>query len=250
MKCLGRKPAHYNRKVFRSAMTLGATLDGLGAPPPESVDWTAAVFQATGGDWGGMHGNDRLGDCTIADTANQILLHTANAGRFTIPSDQDVEAAYYALTGGADDGCVETDVLSYMQRAGLAGQKIDLWGSVNPANLDHIKWCVQLFGACRLGIFVDAAMIQQFESYQPWTAAAASPIGGHDVPVVKYDGDWLYVVTWNRIQRVSAQLLADPKFCEEAHSELWLDWIRQQSGTAPNDFSLDKLAQDLAAIGD
>ncbi len=245
---------------MRGALALAQALAPLGAPPSVSSDYVSAVDKATGGGWG-MDGNgpsphnpascpEGAGNCTIADSAHQIMLHTANAGSIVIPTATECLDTYFKLTGGPDTGLDETTVCEAMQSAGLAGQKSAGSGMLDPARLDHIRWTVQIFGACRLGIIVDQKMEAQFSSEEPWTTPAASNdpnAGGHDVPVVQYDTEYAWVVTWGRLQPITWNLMAQPAFLQEAHAEVWPDFVRI-GGTAPNGFSLDGLLAQLPRV--
>ena len=253
----GRKPAVHNMQTMRSALAMARHLDPLGTPPTHSADWPAAVDAVTGGDWG-MFANDQVGDCTMADGCHQIMVHTANASTLLTPTAQDALDAYSALTGfdpsqtapdgsnPTDNGAAELDVCQYMQTTGICGHKSDGYGSIDPRNYNHIKWCVQLFGACRLGFTVVQSAMDQFDAGQPWDYVGDNtPVGGHDVPIVKYDASYYYVVTWGKLQPVTQRFLGH--YLDEAHQELYADWIRQ-AGTAPNNFNLQSLLRDLKLV--
>lgn len=239
---LGRLPPKHTAYTFRAGLVLAAAVAPLGKPPDVSDDWTRAVKVP----WG-MYGNDRLGDCVMADTAHQIILHTANAGTVFVPDEHEVERVYFQLTGGQDVGLNETDVCQYLITTGLCGQKSAGTAMIDPANLDHIRWCVQLFGACRLGINVTQNLQTDFSQGAPWTRLIDPVEGGHDVPIVRYDRDYAYCVTWGGIQAIAWSLMAQPAFLEESHAEVWCDFCAA-SGACPNGFNLLQLLADLPAL--
>lgn len=251
---LGRKPAVHNRRTMMGALIMAKSLDALGTPPEVSNDYVAAVDKATGGDWG-MMGNDTLGDCTFADGAHQIMLHTANCGRIFIPHETDVIGAYALATGydpsqpSTDQGAVEVEVCDFMKDHGISGHKSSGWANVEPTNLDHIKWAVQLFGACRLGVNLPQSAMNDTAAGSPWGTghggAYADILGGHDVPIVKYDKDLFYIVTWGKLQAVTPAFLNE--YCDEAHAEVYEDWVND-TGVAPSGFRLDALLANLSLI--
>jgi hypothetical protein len=248
---LGRKPAVHTRKTLKSALVMAKVLDKLGPPPDVSNDYLAAVTAKVGVDWGYM-GNDAVGDCTIADTAHAMMLRTANASEIVIPTTEECLALYSAITGyvpgnvTTDNGASEVDVCDYLERVGFLGHKSDATGVIDPSNTHHLKWCMQLFGSCRLGVNLPESAMTQSNTGQPWTVVPGSPIdGGHDVPILYYDKDWFYINTWGLITKVSPEFIA--QYCDEAHCELYFDWVRSQ-GTAPSGFSLDDLASDMAGV--
>ena len=192
-------------------------------------------------------------NCTCADTAHHLMLRTANVGQVVVPTDADVERMYEAFgfrpgDSSSDQGANETDVCRWDQQVGLLGHRCVNYGSLDPRNLDHLRWGVQLFGAVRLGIQVPDDMEDQFSAGQVLARHHGSQLteDGHDVPIVHYEGDRVWIVTWGRRVETSWDWL---RWCmDEAHAELYPDWIRAQ-GTAPNNFTLDQLVADLAHVG-
>lgn len=251
----GRLAPVHTARTMRSALALFKALDPLGAPPVTSTDYVSAVTKQSPGGWG-MFLNDQLGDCVCADSCHSLMLRTANAGAIVIPTDQDCLELYEAVghyvpgNSSTDQGCDETAMCQYLETTGLCGQKSAGTAMVDPTNLDHIRWTVQIFGACRLGIIVDSQMEEQFGSKQPWTTPAAADdqtAGGHDVPIVQYDAQYAYVVTWGGLQPVAWSLLANSSFLDEAHCELWPDFINA-TGTTPAGLDLETLLADLQAL--
>ncbi len=249
---LGRKPARHDRRTMRGALVMSKHLTSLAPPPAVSNDYVAAVDAVTKGNWG-MMGNDTLGDCTMADGAHQIMLHTANSSSaIVIPAEADVVAAYSAATGynpadpNTDQGGVEADICAFMQTTGICGHKSDGWGNIEPSNLDHVRWAVQLFGACRIGVNLPQEAMDATDAKEPWDIGGNTTIlGGHDVPIVKYDSSYFYVVTWGKLQAVTPAFIA--AYCDEAHAEVYADWI-SAAGVSPSGFNLSLLLADLAEV--
>lgn len=253
----GKKPAVFNRHTQRSALALAHHLDPLGKPPDVSNDYITAVTKTQGSNWG-MMGNDQFGCCVEADDGHYLMLRTANASTIVIPSTQDILGLYSAETGfdpkqTAPDGSNPTDQgtdeysdCNYMRTTGLLGHKADATASIEPTHYDHLKWGIQLFGAVKIGFIVSNSAMQQFNANQPWDwTGDNSEEGGHDVPLVGYDTNYFYAVTWGRVQRVTTRFLQH--YCDEAHALLFFDWIRAQ-GTAPSGFDLFQLAAKLGAM--
>jgi hypothetical protein len=244
----GRKPAIRTRRTFRSSLLMTEALDPLGAPPMASNDYVSAVTVP----WG-MYKNDVLGDCVCADTAHTLMLRTANTSRIIIPAESDVLGLYETVGGykpsdpSTDQGCMEVDMCHYLVNTGFLGHKANATGSIDPVNLDHIKWCIQLFGSCRIGLNLPVYAEDQFESGLDWDVSTTGKqsTNGHDVPLVGYNGNFFTCVTWGKLQQVTPSFLY--KYCEEAHSELYFDWSKEQ-GMAPSGFSLSDLALKLQEV--
>lgn len=240
---------------MRLALVFHQALASLGTAPTVSEDYVSAVTKQSSSGWIDWY-NTQLGDCVCEDSGHEVMLHTANASSIVIPQASDILALYEAVGGyvpgnpSTDQGCDETSMEQYMMTTGLCGQKSVATGPIDPTNLNNLRWAVQIFGACRLGIIVDDAMIQQFSSGQPWTTPAVAndpSIGGHDVPIVKYDLQYAYVVTWGGLQPVSWSLVGNSAFLDEAHCAVYPDFC-SAGGTTPAGFNLTQMVADAQAV--
>lgn len=249
---LGRRTPVHTLRTMRSALVLAKALDPLGSPPTVSNDYYSAVENATGGDYG-LLGNDRFGCCVEADDGHFLMLRTANTGQIVIPTTEDILALYSAETGfsegdpSSDQGTDETSDCAYMVKNGLLGHKAEATGMVDPENLDHLRWAVQLFGGCKLGVRLPKSAMDQFNSGQPWSVVAndGGIEGGHDILGVGYVAAGLWAVTWGKRVLIAWDWLT--KYLEEAHALLFPDFIRS-TGLAPSGFSLSNLLADLPKV--
>jgi hypothetical protein len=167
--------------------------------PPPAVDWAKNVSA-----WP-MDGNDQYGDCTMAAAAHLIQSWNAETGEsLPVPADQQVVAQYLKLTGGKDTGLVESRVLKHWSSTGLWGNKIVGYAPVNVHSLDLLKQAIAFFGGVYTGIQVPDNAQDQFRADQPWTLVPdwqKQPIeGGHAVPLLGYDDQYLYAITWGAVQ--------------------------------------------------
>jgi hypothetical protein len=256
-RCYGRLPARKDNRTLSFAAYAGPELPA----PPETVDWTASVQS-----WGMMR-NDSVGDCTCASAGHLIMSWSANAaGTVVIPTDDEVLAAYSAITGYDpasgmnDNGAVEVDVLNYWRRTGIAGNQITAFVSVDPQNGQHVRQAIQLFGGIYLGIDMPRSAERQTDDGEPWDLTALpflDPIvGGHAVPALGYDAQYLKVITWGKVQLMSWAFL--DRYCEEAYCLLDTAWLSTRGfgwwdclwkpPESPGGFNLDQLNSDLAAL--
>lgn len=245
----GRRPARRTAHTTHSQTLLAKALAPLGNPPASSTDWTADVLaQAGAGGWR-MFLNDQLGCCTASDSGHAVMTATANAGRIVIPTDDQIRALYSATSGydgapATDNGAEEVTVMAYLRTNGLAGVMLRAFGSMNPANLDHLRWAVELFRGVRLGVTLPQSAETQFDAGQPWVPVAGSPVvGGHDIRLVRYVPGWFRAVTWGGEAWVSPEWLS--RYCDEAHAEWWAD--AADPAPAPLD---PGLLAELAAVND
>lgn len=243
---LGKLRARHDPRT----LLLADYLDAEALPPPPShVRWTKNVKS-----WPMMR-NDTVGDCTCAAAGHMIQQWTAFSGTEVVPSDEDVIAAYSAITGydpvtGAnDDGAVELDVLNHWRRHGVAGHRIMAYAAVEPGNLDHVKDSIELFGNCYIGLGLPrSAQHQRVWSLPPGGARNDGEPwswGGHAVPVVGYDARGLVCVTWGTLKRMTWGFWN--AYCDEAYCVLSRDWLKP-NGEAPSGFDLETLQSDLRAL--
>jgi hypothetical protein len=253
---LGCKPPIITMRSMRLAIATEKVLDPLGDPPPESNDYVKAAPATCP-----MFANDVYADCTAADTAHMLMIRGANVGMTIIPSDQDVLSLYSACTNpsfdpndpSTDNGAVEVVVLNHLKVRGFMGYKLDAYGDVDPFNYNHMRWCVQLFGGCRVGVNLPQSAVDQFDANEPWDIKGdLTSIGGHDVPIVHYDPEYYYICSWGRWKQPVTRAWME-RFCVEAHPELAYNWINKQ-GIAPSGFDLKaleekiKLAMDIPEV--
>ena len=243
----GRKPAVYTARSMRSALAMAAALDPLGPPPDSCRDYLSAV--KTLGPR--MYQNNVLADCVCADTANTLILRTANASTATVvPTDDQVISLYevFGYVPGnptTDNGVGELDMCNYLVNTGFLGHKATATASIEPSNLSHVKWANLLFGYCRLGLNLPTYAEDQFRDGQTWDVSNSgdpSP-NGHDVPLVDFRGGMLYVYTWGVVQPMTPA--AYFSWTVEAHCQIHVDWVTQQ-GESPSGFDLETLMQKLS----
>ena len=144
---------------------------------------------------------------------------------------------------------------AYMVSSGFLGHKSQATGLVDHNNLDHLKWAQRLFGTCRLGWNLPGYAEDQFLAGQPWDVSSSGDQSteGHDTPIVDYRNGLLYVVSWyeqadaypRRLVPVTPAFAM--KYLEEAHAELFNDWITAQ-GVAPSGFDLADLTAKLQEV--
>ena len=118
-------------------------------------------------------------NCVEADTAHTLTIRTANASSATvIPTITDVFNLYedfgFRPNQNIDPGTSELAMLQYLKAAGFLGHKLDNSATIDPGNIDHVKWSIQLFGGCRFGWALPDYAEQQFMYRQPWDVQGGS----------------------------------------------------------------------------
>ena len=217
---------------------------------PSSVDYHSAVH----GQWG-MYLNDKIGDCTFAEVAHQIISSSTYARGFSglpwpLIRTRDVLNGYSAvsgydpMTGANDTGCVVQDVLNYWRKTGVGQHRNVAFTSVNIGNPNELMHALYVFGSLDIGLQVPASAMSQFHSGLPWDAVAndGGILGGHCVEVVGYDADYLYVVTWGRVQRMTWAFWN--AYVMEAWAVILPEWLNAK-GTDPLGVDLYGLESDL-----
>jgi hypothetical protein len=189
-----------------------------------------------------MDGNDRLGDCTIAALAHADTVFEAMVGDRQIWPESQVVKLYDKLTGGADTGLAELDVLNYWHKHRAAGDKLRAFVSIDPKNHTHVKQAITLFGGVYLGFQVQAHCIEQFDRRKPWTPGPLTQ-DGHAVFAVGYDPQTVTVLTWGNTQQGTWE------WWNECVDEAYALLAAQASDPAfAPGFNLAQLQMDLSAL--
>lgn len=192
---LGRRPA----LIPAGLRELGYYAAGPLPKAPASVPVPAVA------EWGVL-GNDQYGDCGVAGIEHGFMAAAADTGeRETFPTDQETVQYYLTYTDGEDSGVVLSQFLAYVRRHGYYGHKVSAYAPVGVHDVPVLKFAVNAYDFAYCGIAVTQAMMDAFGAGQPWTSAtnAGEVLGGHCVPAVAYDDQFLTVVTWGRTQQIA-----------------------------------------------
>ena len=207
-------------------------------------------------DGGGVLGNDKYGDCVWAGAAHETIIWNGEAGSKVSFTDQGVLSDYSAVTGFVpsdkytDQGTDMQVAASYRRKTGIVdatGKRhiVDAYISIKPGNKTELKQAIYLFSNVGIGIRFPASAMAQFAAGKPWTVSMFSRIeGGHYVPAIGYDSQYVYVVTWGKIQKMSWAFFC--KYCDEAIVYLSSEML--SGAKSPEGFNVAQLNADLAAI--
>ncbi len=176
------------------------------AAPPATYDTLATVYKklkiSDPTKLFPMDGNDTYGDCTIAALSHAITVYRGLTGEKNIWSQQSVVKLYMHLTGGADSGLNELDVLNYWQSNSVDGDKIAAYTKIDTKNHTHIQQAIRLFGGVYLGFQCQENCIKDFNAKKPWTPGKLTQ-DGHAVFAVGYDKTGVTVLTWGNTQKAT-----------------------------------------------
>jgi hypothetical protein len=234
---LGRNPGHIPNGLRDLTWYVAGSLPAA----PLEVTPPVLPVSSDGTPWG-MDGNDTYGDCGVAGIDHGELAVDAQTGvpLLGIIRPSRVIEYYLKYTGGVDNGVVLSDFLGYVKDVGFYGRKLAGYAPVSTTDYATLQFVINGYGYAYTGIQVTDLMQQAFSNHQPWTAADfvnGNVIGGHCIPLVGYDSNYLYAVTWGSIQPI--QWSAWHLISEEAWACIW--------GEIPAG-GLDKHGVSLAAL--
>ena len=206
-------------------------------------------------DWG-MLGNDTVGDCVFAGADHETMIWTnegKNPAKFTNTcalSDYSNVTGYNPKDPNTDRGTDVREALTYRRSTGIkdskgSRHKIGAFLLLDQKNMNHVLTSAYLFSAVGIGLrFPDSAM-DQFKQNKPWTVVnGPDPTEGHYVPIVGFDGKYLYCITWGKTQAMSINFFL--KYCDEAWAILSKEYL--VNNKSPEGFDLKQLEQDLAML--
>jgi hypothetical protein len=232
---LGRLPSPFDARQLWLSDYVQAELP----PQPDKRLWQLPVA-----DWGIM-GNNQYGNCVIVAAAHAILAWRANELSDT---QRITDSAVIELSRemGALDGFNILDRLKYWRKFGMWADKLWAYTAIVPADWDQVKIAINEFGTCDIGINMPRAW-QQSDVWNTGSGSAYRPgtWGGHSVPLVGYDAEYVYAVTWGEIQRMTWEALS--YYCDEAYALVDKNWLAGDAET-PSGFDLPKLHADLQLV--
>lgn len=204
----------------------------------------------------GMLGNDQYGDCVWAGAAHETILWNEEAVAVVDFSDQSVLSDYSAVTGfnpkdpNTDQGTDVQVAAAYRQKTGVLDaqgkrHKVGAYLALKKGSQAEIMQAIYLFGAVGIGIEFPGSAMDQFNAGEDWTVVKGAKIeGGHYIPGVSYDPEFVYVVTWGKVIRASWAFIK--KYMDEG--VVYLSPEMLVAGKSLEGFDLAQLQADLAAI--
>jgi len=193
-KLMGKKPALFPAEIKDLTWYAAGNLP----TPPASV----AVPQLT---WD-MDGNDTYGDCGVAGIKHGFQAAAADSGQHDRNvTDKQVVDYYLKYTGGQDEGVVLSDFLAYVKKNSFYGKNVRAYAPVKVHDIPTLQFAIDAYDFAYTGIAVTQAMMNAFDNGQPWDMShvGGQVEGGHCIPLVGYDSNWLYAVTWGAIQKIA-----------------------------------------------
>ena len=157
------------------------------------------------GDWG-MCANDHYGCCGVAGLQHLYMADAAQIHRTEVfPDDEQLVSYYLDYTQGQDSGVVLADFLAHVRRNGYYGHSVSAYAPVAVHDVPTLQFAIWAYDAAYCGIAVTEQMQQDFQERRPWTLESLeSPVlGGHCIPIIGYDSNFLYAVTWGQIQPIA-----------------------------------------------
>lgn len=243
--CLGKLPARRDARDLRYQNYRTAMVQM--SPPPAQAHWGHGLPF-------GMLANDTLGDCAEAGMLHIGQVHTDDAGGIFTPTAAGAISLYSSITGyvpgnpSSDRGSNLTDCLNYWRSTGFDGHTITAYLSVSPLNKTQAEEGIYYYGGLYTGVQLPSSA--QSQTGRVWTVttgpdAAPGSWGGHCVPVVGYDENSLWCVTWGTLQQMTWEWFQT--YCDEAFIPLSQDWLNKQ-GQSPSHLAWGQLSADLANL--
>jgi hypothetical protein len=249
---LGRLPREFCPKI----MHMSSLFASRNIPePPEQVDWTKGITE-----WS-MLKNDELGCCTVAGIYHARQVWSATVLTEKTETDDCVLKMYSEACGyvpgnpSTDNGGIEQQVLKYCLNNGIplsdgTREKIIGYMEVDPRNTKDIKVTINDFGVCYIGfempasVWDETGMPKATWEYEPGNSEIQ---GGHAVVLAGFDKDYVTVISWGQIFKMSWQFFT--RFTVEAYSIISPDWIAS-TGKDPLGMTVDELNTLMIALKD
>lgn len=199
-------------------------------------------------------GNWVANNCTCATAAHMIECWTANANKEDTVLTREVMEVYKALSGydpethNNNDGLYYQDVLKYWRKHGIGGHKIKAYTTVNFKDRNLVRTAVYTFGGAYVGLDLPNTIIkQELWDVKPGGLTgdrAVGSFGGHAVNIVGYDENYIYIISWGKVKRLTWEFL-------ETYGYVFYAVISEDFfnlGITPHGLNLKALEEDLMTI--
>jgi hypothetical protein len=241
--CYGKLPAKADARRLMFATYQAAALPA----PPATCDRTYGFT-----DWG-MMGNDRLGDCAYAAPGHHIQAWSLGTTKKALTlADSVIIGAYSAGTGydpatGANDhGASMLNVCEQWRTKGIGNNKILASAALDLRDPTHIKEVIYYYGGVYAGFNLPASAQEQTSANTVWSVPWFSPIiGGHAIALLSYTADYVWAITWGKIQCIAWDFVI--KYIDEAYAIVDPLWV-SNTGVSPSNLRIDALVADLGAV--
>lgn len=187
----GKVPVGLKELTYYAAGPLGVT--PAKCPVPAVAGWQ-------------MLGNDTYGDCGVAGLEHGFMADAAIlALNESFPDDNDAVAYYLQYTDGDDSGVVLSEYLAYVRAHGFYSKTVKAYAPFPVHDIPVLHYAVWTYDFAYTGIKVTSGMMAANRNGQPWTLEdmQSEVVGGHCIPVVGYDSNYLYCVTWGKVQPIT-----------------------------------------------
>jgi hypothetical protein len=199
-----------------------------------------------------MYLNDRYGCCVISGKMHSLGVWSANdlgAEHVVLATDNEVEQQYRSICGPGDRGCQINLVLNHMRRNGLrAGNalyRIDGYVRVDNTNKLQTQVAQVLFGSNTVGVRLPEAWTKS----SVWDLTSSRILGGHDVSVVDYDEEGVFVSSWGRLYGMTWAAWSSRDYVQEYYAILAPLWYGNDQ-LSPLGIDVKALKAALAALGE
>lgn len=243
---LGKLPARKNSVSLRLRDYL--SLSKL-PPAPESGGHVNLVTEHD------LFGNDQYGDCVCAEAGHTTILFNKEANKDVQITTDNVLEMYSALTGfnpndpSTDQGTDMAKAAKWRKKTGLLDasgkrHKISAYLALTPGNIEELKQAIHLFSCVGVGWELPESAQMQFEAGLPWTVTHSPIEGGHDTGAIGYDPDFIYIITWGKVQKVTYEFFS--KYCDEGI--VYFSEEMLENGKSLEGFNVSQLRADLGAL--
>lgn len=203
-----------------------------------------------------MFKNNELGDCTCAAAGHVEQTWSYNSRGAPFPlTDDDILKAYQDACGyvpgdpSTDRGGFLLDVLKYWRKTGIGGHTIDAFVEVQIDHTAMVRACVHHLGGLYLGLGLPNTAKGQriWDVTDPSLTGDAKPWswGGHAVNIVAFDGEYVTVVTWGRLQRMTWRFLL--AYADEGYGMVSRSWLGED-GLTVTGFDISEMANDAQKV--
>jgi hypothetical protein len=232
---LGREKSPHDERTLSLSNIL--TVDEIKIP--DAVNWGEHITE-----WGVM-GNDRYGNCVIVTKGHMIMTWVSSLRhKDDRISDEDVVTESRSL--GALKGFNILSSLKIWRKRGILSEKIWAFADIRLDDTLIVQAAIFYFGCIEIGVNLPLA----WKGADTWDTGNGRDYrpgswGPHSVPIVGYDVDYVFVVSWGELIPMTWRALRE--YCDEAFVAISVKWLSVE-GNNPAGLNLELIHQKLLEI--
>ena len=239
----------YRSTAYGPRMRMSRYMKGLPTPPTE-CDYSKEAAKSLHD----VYLNDELGICVVSGGYHILGVLTGNAGQEVIPTREQLVKDYGNIGGyipgrpSTDNGCdMQTALNWWLKKGWQDGTKIEGWISVDPTNLQEVRFACYTFEHLFIAAGIPDAWFNVNGDGFVWDQGRSNNFNGHAVINAGYNSEGFITDTWGCLGLLTNAAMQNN--IEEAYVLIDDAMLIKGQQHAPNGLDWARLIKDFNDLG-